>query len=204
MSDAYVVAVEGLDSIGDIRNLPVAILTKARQAINKTLTHARTQASREIRKQVNFPARYLSGTDARLTAHPAMTGGTLEAKLRGRNRPTSLARFVTNASASAVRKKGGATLKVNPGRSTFIPKAFLMKLRQGTTMTDTQHNLGLAIRLKPGESVRNKKYMVDVGNGLYLLYGPSVNQVFRTVSEDIAPDTANFLEREFSRLMSMT
>lgn len=81
--------------------------------------------------------------------------------------------------------------------------SFLVKLKSGNAKTDTQFNLGLAIRLKPGERLRNKTSMTQLDHNVYLLYGPSVDQVFRTVREDIAPDTASFLEAEFRRLLDI-
>ena len=71
-------------------------------------------------------------------------------------------------------------------------RAFLMNLRSG--------NLGLAVRLAPGERIDNKRRMVQMSNGLYLLYGPSVDQVFRSVAEDVSADAGDFLEQEFLRL----
>ena len=39
--------------------------------------------------------------------------------------------------------------------------------------------------------------------GLWLLYGPSVDQVFRSVASEEAPEAARFLEAEFNRLMDL-
>ena len=60
-------------------------------------------------------------------------------------------------------------------------------------------NLGVAIRLKPGEVVHNKKVMQRISGNLYLLFGPSISQVFSTVREDISPETLDFAETEFLR-----
>lgn len=68
-------------------------------------------------------------------------------------------------------------------------------------MTDTQHNMGLAIRLKPGESLRNKTgKLTRLAPNVYLLYGPSVDQVFRTISSEMTDEVADYLQQEFSRL----
>jgi hypothetical protein len=193
MSNDYVIAVEGLADLRDIDNLDEAIVVAARQAINKAADRGRTRADREIRQQVNFPARYLS---ERLKVSRRASGRSLEASITGRDRPTSLARFAKNKSASAARAKGGVSVQVSPGETKFMKGAFLMQLRGGNT--------GLAIRLKEGDSVRNKKYMTKVGKGLYLLYGPSVSQVFRSVAEEqTVPETADFLEQEFLRLLDL-
>lgn len=201
--EPYVVAVDGLDQLRDIEHLPEQIVRKARQAINRTAERTRASSAREIRKQVNFPARYLSsGDNGRLRISEKARGLSLQAKIAGRERPTSLARFAKGTPEST-RRQGRVDVSVKPGTSRSIGKAFLMRLPQGANLTDTQYNLGLALRLKPGETVQNKKFLVKMGGGLYLLYGPSVNQVFREVAEDAAPDAAAFLEREFLRLLSI-
>jgi hypothetical protein len=79
-----------------------------------------------------------------------------------------------------------------------MPSAFLMRLRAGAGTADN-YNIGLAIRLAPGERIRNKRVMTQVGHNLYLLYGPSVDQVFRTVADDNAPEIATMVRDEFYR-----
>ena len=190
---AYVVAVEGLESLQDIDSLDENIVKAARNAINRAAEMSRTKASKEIRKQIAFPARYL---DERLKIVQRSSGRKLEAIIAGRDRPTSLARFAKDRNVAASRKRGRVDLVVTPGKTTTIPNAFLMNLNSG--------NIGLALRLKDGETIRNKKYLTKVGKGLYLLYGPSVNQVFRAVADETAgPEAAKILEREFLRLMDL-
>lgn len=97
-------------------------------------------------------------------------------------------------------------MSVKPGSIKFMKKAFLVKLRRGTALTETVHNLGLAIRLKPGENIKNKKAMPASKTnknwkGVFLLYGPSVDQTFRSVAEQMEPEVKAFLEREYLRLM---
>lgn len=190
MAGDYIVAVEGLASLEDIENLDPRILANARKAINKTADRTRTRSDREIREQLAFPARYL-GT--RLTVSSKATGASLQAVISGRDRPTSLARFVKNRNQAP--GKAGVTVQVGAGRTKQMNSAFLMKLKGG--------NLGLAVRLKKGESVTNKKFLIKAGKGLYLLYGPSVDQAFRTVMPDQEEAAAEYLEREFLRLMDL-
>lgn len=196
VSAPYVIAVDGLESLTDIDNLDDAIILAAQRAINKTADQARTSAARDIRQQVNFPARYLSGKEGRLSVSKRASARNLEAMITGRDRPTSLARFAKDPDPAAARRRGGVSVQVQPGQTKFMKGAFLMQLRGG--------NIGLAIRLKEGETVKNKKYVTKVGKGLYLLFGPSVNQVFRGVAEETtAPEAAAYLEQEFLRLMDL-
>lgn len=190
MSDDYVVVVEGLRSLEDIENLDAEILTKARQAINKTVDRTRTAADKDMRSQINFPARYLGD---RLTVTRRASGTSLQAVISGRDRPTSLARFATNRNQKP--GKAGVNVKVDASATKRMARAFLIKLRNG--------NLGLAVRLKPGESLTNSRAAVLMSKGLYLLYGPSVDQVFQSVAEDQEPKAAEYLEREFLRLMDL-
>ena len=79
------------------------------------------------------------------------------------------------------------------GRTKTLRKAFLVNLRNG--------NVGLAVRLKQGETLQNKTYgkPVMLGKNLYLLYGPSVDQVFRTVADDSLPMLGEEVSKEFFR-----
>lgn len=195
MSRPYVVAVEGLsETIASIDEMPASVLRFARMAINTTVKRSRTLASRRIRDQVSFSATYLADGNGRLSITKSATDNDLEARIRGRFRPTSLARFATSSSSRGVR------VRVKPGSSDLMRRAFLMRLRAGTDI-DTKSNQGLAIRLQPGERIANKRQMIQVSGNLYLLYGPSVDQVFSSVVEELAPETSDILEAEFLRLL---
>lgn len=186
----YLVAVEGIDTAKFDPNLEERLRALASRAINATARRMRTQASRLIREQIAFPARYLdSRTDGNLRITENAKADSLEAVIRGRFRPTSLTRFVKGPLRHG---RKAPTVEVSPGRRERMNRAFLLNLRSG--------NVGLAVRLKPGERVENKQFMVSVSNGLYLLYGPSVNQVFEQVAEDVEDDAGAFLEQEFLRL----
>lgn len=201
----YVVVAEGLGDLvnADIGAIPDEIKRKAVMAINRTVQWARTQAAREMRRQVAFKASYLTGAEGRLRIAKKATGNDLEAIIVGRQRPTSLARFAKTTDPATARRQGGVNVEVKPGAAKFMKGAFLVRLRAGSVKTDTQYNLGLAIRLKPGQTLRNKKHAIQLDNNVYILYGPSVDQVFRTVSEDISPDALMHLEREFERLRAL-
>lgn len=196
---AYVVMVEGLEELQDLENLPQQVALAAQRAINKIVDRSKAESARQIRKKVNFPARYLTGERGRLTITKKASANSLEAVIRGKERPTSLAQFASNKAIG----QAGVFVEVTPGKSIEMKKAFLLRLPQGSALTDTQYNLGLAVRLRDGERVLNKKHMIAIGKGLYLLYGPSVSQVFADVAEEQAPVAAAALEREFFRLMEL-
>lgn len=190
----YVVAVDGLSSLfEDFDNISDKIKARAAMAINATARKFRTESSREMRKTVAFPARYLdSKTDGKLRVRRQAAANRLEAAIEGRFDPTSLTRFVAG---TVTHGRQNPRLRVSPGSPSMIPNSFIMNLKN--------QNKGLAIRLKPGETIRNKRRMVSFtkkDSNLYLLYGPSVDQVFRQVAENVTPDAAEYLEREFIRL----
>ena len=91
-------------------------------------------------------------------------------------------------------------MRVNPNRTRTLNRAFIIRLRAGDTLSADTFNLGLAIRLRPGEVIANKKIMAKRGpSGLYLLYGPSVDQVFKGAAADAAPQIETLLIDEFTR-----
>lgn len=193
MTGAYVIVVEGMSSLEDIENLPEEILRNARNAINKAADRARTSSDREIRKELNFPAQYLR---SRLAVRKRASGSNLEAIISGRDKPTSLARFVTSRSPKV--GVAGVNVKVSSSVAKRMNSAFVMQLRNG--------NLGLAIRLKPGAMLtgsRGAKRFSSKDSNLYLLYGVSVDQAFQTILPGQEEAAAEYLEREFLRLMEL-
>jgi len=198
--DTYVVALEGVADTRPLDSLPKQLLTAAVRAVNRTADRARTAAAREIRKQVALPPSYLSPSGGRLTVTKKANSNDLEAVITGRQRATSLATFTQGTKTPG---KAGVSVTVAPGFARFMRKAFLIRLRAGTADLDTKNNLGLAIRLKPGETIQNKRQMVRLKGNLYLLYGPSVDSVFKGVRDDIGPDTSDFLATEFARLLEI-
>lgn len=207
MAMTWAVFVEGLDDLKNIPELDDQVRRlRAAQAINETARHGRSKIADDIHDQVNFPAGYLKPSTGRLTVIQQATKAKLEARIRARGAPTSLARFsVGNPKPSS---RGGVHVMVHPGKARFMRRAFVMKLRSGSADIETKFNLGLAIRLRPGETLQNKQYFRRVESNLYLLYGPSVNQVFRAndgdgVASDRAPYLSDHLADEFSRLLGL-
>jgi len=204
MSD-FAVFAEGLSELQDFKNLKQDIRFAATKAINKIARDKRSRAARIIRNQVNFPASYVSPGQKRLHVSKQATRGDLEARITARGRATSLARFVQSPGKVG---KPGLYVSVAPGKSRYMKRAFLIKLPQGSAQTDTVYNLGLAIRLRKGETLKNKVTARKVSSGLYLLYGPSVDQVFRAndgtgVANSMVPEIERDLSAEFLRLLNV-
>lgn len=178
---------------GEIAEIPEAIRKAAMRAVNKTADRARTASAREMRNQVAFPASYLN---ERLQVTKRANRNDLEAIITGRRQPTSLARFVKSSKGgrTMVQVKPGAARRLGQGSGSNIRSSFLMKLNNA--------NQGLAVRTTGGPPSGAYKPK-QIAENLYLVYGPSVDQVFRTVAEDVAEPMADYLEREFGRLLSV-
>ncbi len=194
------VIANGLDKFRERMNrMPEISARAARLAINDTADTARRKIIPElIEKQVDFPPGYLADDD-RLAVVTRATDGELTAVIAARARATSLARFTTGGTPG-VTLPGGVPVRVKPGSGRTLPKAFLVRLRQGASLTEDHFNVGLAVRLKPGQTIRNKNVNVqETKSGITLLYGPSVDQVFRVVAEDVTDELNEMLETEFLR-----
>jgi len=166
-------------------------------AINDTArTVGLRAARRDITAEVNFPDGYLERPD-RLSVTQFATPTRLEARITARDRPTSLARFVPFGTPVAKKGRnpphGGTSVQVKPGQTRHFASGFLIGLRNG--------NIGFAIRLGPGQTVRNVHSFqpIEIFKDVFLLYGPSVNQVFESVADAIAPEVTSELETEFLR-----
>lgn len=204
MSDNWTIFVDGLSDLKQFDSMKQSIRLAAARAINKVTRNGRVEIARDILDQVNFPASYVAPTGKRLYVSQQATTSDLEGRITARSRATSLARFVQGTPG----RGAGVRVEVAPGRSRFMRKAFLLRLPAGRTNVDTKTNLALAIRLRPGESLTNKRNVRRMEKGLYLLYGPSVDQIFRAndgggVATDKAPQLAIQLEREFLRLLEL-
>ncbi len=173
----------------------------AARAINKITRDYRTIAAKQIRQEINFPASYVAPSERRLQVVSQATRTKLEGVISAKSRATSLARFVQGAK----RGQRSPTVMVEPGKAIEMKRAFLIPLRAGTELTDTVFNLGLAIRLRPGETLTGKHTARKIASNLYLLYGPSVYQALigndgTGIADDIMPELLDDLRDEFFRL----
>lgn len=186
---------------------PVIARRAARLAINQATERVGLKQARDaMLQQVAWPKGYLTervGGQPRFGLAVRATDRDLEAIVRGRFQPTSLARFARGsprprgrpARQRGKRARQGLQVTIQPGRSVTLPNAFLLNLRGG--------NVGLAVRIRPGDRLKNTRgaKIITTGRlkGLALLYGPSVEQVFRTVAADVREPVAQAVQTEFLR-----
>lgn len=169
----------------------------AKLAINQTVERKGLKLARDaMLHQVAWPSGYLQGQSAegpRFGLAYKATDTRLEAGVVGRQDPTSLARFTGMTSPPP--KRTPLSVTVHPGVSKTLHRSFLIRLRSG--------NLGLGVRLKKGEALERTvgAKLITKGPlaGVALLYGPSVDQVFRTVAIEISPPILDALTTEFLR-----
>jgi len=183
-----------------IKIMGASVEPSASDAINDTAVFARKIGSQQIRRKINFKADYLDG--GRLAVRKHARPDDLEAIVTGRDRPTSLARF-SQGTPHFGRQRTPPRVRVRTASGAKqIRGGFFMRLRRGNAVVSAENaNIGLAIRLKEGERVRNKNDMVGIGGSLYLLYGPSVGQVYRTVAEDTTDQVTAQLANRFAHYL---
>jgi len=192
------VVAEGIEQFaGLLERIPDVARKAARIAVNAVARgEGRRAIVQQMTREVAFPAGYLD--DRRLELAQVATDQNPEAVIRGRQRPTSLARFAQGATLGG--RAASINVRVSPRGGRPIPRAFLVRLRQGRQLTEDAFNLGLAIRVPAGQSVTGRRLeRTPIFPNVYLLYGPSVDQVFRGVAADQAPEIARMVEVEFFR-----
>jgi hypothetical protein len=185
-----------------LAQFPEIVPRAASLSLNQTAERKGLKLSREkMVEQVAFPSGYLF--PPRFLVSKKASPGNLLAVIRGAFTPTPLARFSGSQRArfQTARKHNRRVnrptirVQIKPGRIVELPRAFLLTLRNG--------NVGLGIRLKPGETLQHTigAKLITSGPlaGVALLYGPSVDQVFRSVAVEIMPELLNELELEFLR-----
>lgn len=186
-----------------------ALANKAAALAINDITRKSYSASRKlITAKVNLPKSYLDGVGAgspRLQIIKLASEKDLSSIIRGRQRATSLARFdpkqLYRTGKNGKSVPDGVSIRVAAGRKK-IPKAFLLNLKRGNADTG---NVGLAIRVPAGENIKGKHTQGRPlgGSGraddVYLLYGPSVQQVFSNVIDELTPKIDTDLGDEFNR-----
>jgi hypothetical protein len=181
-----------LDAAEFVRHLPEVADKAAVMAINQIATRGGLQLARSgILNEIAFPKDDLSGD--RLRVSQKATISNQEAVIAARERPTSLARFATAGTALGSRARIGVQVQIKRGQTVKLKNSWLVRLNNG--------NIGLAVRVKPGDEISNKHGATRwlVPDRVALLYGPSVDQVFRSVSERIAAPVGKLVHDEFLR-----
>lgn len=167
----FVREVPGLSGLARLPDMDAIIV----RAVGKTAEWMHREAGARMKESVRFPAGYLSPD-----RYDVKKGqGFRDAVITARFRPTSLARFATSAGP-----RNGVHLEVTPGKRIHMKSAFLINLRNGNT--------GLAMRSGAFDRIYSQLQARGLAGGIFapdsgkdgieILYGPSVDQVFRNIS----------------------
>ena len=206
MAQQYILVVDGLDKVlSSLDELPANLIAAARMAVNDATKFGRKMAADKVLRSVALPADYVSNSNGRLHITQYAKGNDLEAIIKARARPTSLARFATDSGNRAT----GVGVQVSKGSAKRIKGAWLIKLKSGSADLDTKSNMGLAVRTKDGKRPPGYKPVNIKGTNIWLLYGPSVAQILTSdpswmkdqggVIDKITDPIADKLEAEFHR-----
>lgn len=171
-------------------------------AVNDAALFGARLGKKQIMAEVNRSSAYLGdpkNITSKLARIKTARANDLESIVEAKHRPASLAGF-SSSPVSFGRPKAPIKVKVGKGGYKKMERAFFIRLNPGKTkFTEDNYNLGLAIRLRPGEDVGNKKVHVSQDSRIAVLYGPSVEQMFNRITPEIADDVLAFAEREFLR-----
>lgn len=175
-----------------VATMPRQSQQAAQLAINTGARRGRADGSRRIRDQVNFSAGYLN-EPGRFQIARFATPAQLSAVIAARTTPTSLARFATQRTRGT--KNAGLRIGIKRGGAKAVLRSgFFINLRSGNRGVAVPEAVADRLNLRrAGFSARATK------RGYLLLYGPSVDQVFRTVKDDMAPVLSDFTNTEFLR-----
>lgn len=192
---------EALTDLEDyIGAFPEATKTAARIALNDVAEGEGLAVYRKaIMDQIDYQDGYL--TSDRLGVTNKATDSNLAVTISGRQRATSLARFAQGQTVQSTRRKGVRVRVKRGGAAQLMERAWLVRLNRGSSQSRDNFNIGLAIRLEPGERLRNKREVrsVQLDQNVYLLYGPSVDQIFRDVAVTDTPPVLAKVGDEFFR-----
>lgn len=165
----------------------------AKLAINDTARRMRTAGSKAIREQVNLKAKYVND---RLRITEKATDDSPFAIISGRRRPTRLDRYgtkqLTKRAKHPERSRGDPLRGIPAGKkaagvSVKVKRKGARKKMRGAFLIPLNDSGGLGVALRTGKG----------RNAYEVLHGPSVDQVWTDVREDLEAEKR--LNAEFQR-----
>ena len=189
---------EGLEDLASwFEQFPKEAPEAARRAVNFAAQRYGKDAANKISAQLNFRTKlfYPSNPGKGRISVRLASKADLTAVVSASSEPLLLSKFATNFPKGAIRK--GTLPRVQVGRSNeTIKDGFFVRFKNGTT--------AIAVRLKKGESVRGKKtaktYPLRKGDPTTsVLYGPSLDQAFKTKVGDSMQSVEASVRQEFIR-----
>ena len=170
-----------------VEQYPEVARRAASLAVNDAAEWGANLARRKMASQVRLPADVLTG--ARFGIVQRASQVSIEAIVRASPNPLGLSRFVTGSKEPRSRNPATA---IKPGSAPFVWKrGFLMPTPNGAD--------GVALAVRTNGPLRSSRAARQIAKNLYILSGPSPNQIFMTVAKDILPALQTRLDGEFAR-----
>lgn len=160
------------------------------RAVNRVASKFRTASSKAIRDQVRLPASYVNEN---LTINQKATERNPTAVISGRKRPTRLARYGAKQLARAAGSARGDRLRGIPsgkkqaGVSVSVSRQGGRKKMRGAFLLPLKNAGVMGVFVRTGSGKKDIEH----------LYGPSVDQVFRGVRDELKPEISKDLVKEY-------
>lgn len=180
-------------AISDIADLPANMRKALVAAVNAVVPDAYSLSVERITEQVALTKTYVK---SRLYVSQTATVQDPMAVISGRVRSTQLRRYqgkqlYTAAKLPGKRRLAGTSVRVKAGGQTkVLNHAWIIKLKYGDLDAKAGMTMGIAMRTGTGR------------NDYRILYGPSVDQIFRDVKDEIRPEVEQMLATEWVKQMA--
>ena len=171
-----------------IRRQPEMAKQAAKFAVNDTIEWAKTRIKTGIEQQVAVPKDSI--TPARFGITRRATSQELEARLSASNQGLGLIRFVTS---QRIARAKAPTVRVKPGGAAVkLERAFLIPTPKAPG------SFALAVRA-PGGLAKSRAARRIPGSDVYILSGPSPNQLLANIAPALLPTIQTRLQQEYAR-----
>jgi len=184
-----VVSSSGIQGLEDaIRRFPEAAKQAAKFAVNDTIEWSRVRIKAGIMQQIAVPEDSI--TPARFGITRRASTSSLEARLSASNQGLGLIRFVTSPRVSRAKSP---TVRIKPGgASVKMDRAFLIPTPKAPG------SFALAVRA-PGGLAKSRAARRIPNSDVYILSGPSPNQLLANIAPTLLPVIQTRLQQEYAR-----
>lgn len=200
------ISTEGLEDMEKyFREAPEKAVIAAQRAINYAARKYGRSTAKAVEAQLNFKTKLYNDTSPARGRISVLLASrqTLTATVRASSEPLLLSKFAVNEPKGKSRAKfRGVTPKVQVTKGSVkdMPGSFYVPFKNG--------QVGLAIRLKKGESIRNRHSgrtypLFKKDPSVQVLYGPSLDQAFATKTIDAVGPVSRDVREEFLRQLEV-
>lgn len=197
------VTTEGLAEIAqDFEDFPKKAALAGRIAVNYAADKFARRSSDDIQKNLRLGSRAVYNASNQRRSGIRVEKAKLDnltAVVSASSEPLPLGKFATNVPRGRIRRGVSPVVMVKPGAGAEMKGAFYVRVKNGTVL--------IAIRLKAGESVRNKTAnrtypLRKTDPSVVTMYGPSLDQAFKRNLDSFVPQINNDIRLEFNRQLT--